>query len=413
MLWLFFDDRHKIYIITILIVLLGWTYPPVGILFAVIILADCIIFSNIKNFLKIFICLFIFSFLFIFLIFFLNFFDLNEFKKSLIFSSYFPSNFTLLFTFLIFIVSIFIPFIIFCFLFFYENKLLFRIKAKYSLFIFFLSLFFFIFGLILILTKYFWPYAILSWFASICVIIFEEKKIEISKKILIFKILLSSLLISMVFSLTSGNGFVVLYRGFFITFGFLYLVLSSTIYKKKLIRVYVDILGLIIIIGILCNIIINPYRDKNIFSSFYNSENFIFHEKIFISKTKFLAINEIKRNIIIEKNKTLLVLGPHPWIYFALNAKPKTPYLFMHFNLGSKMHIKKIENFIIQNLENINSDYIINVMPNTSVSLKSKIQEILKNYSCRDFVFTEKLNVSLKKEIQFELPSKISVCKKI
>jgi hypothetical protein len=43
MLWLFFDDRHKIYIITILIVLLGWTYPPVGILFAVIILADCII----------------------------------------------------------------------------------------------------------------------------------------------------------------------------------------------------------------------------------------------------------------------------------------------------------------------------------------------------------------------------------
>jgi len=415
MLWLFFENRYKIYILSFLIVLLGWTYPPLGVLFSILILADCIIYSKIKDFFKIIISLFFISLTFILLIFSLNFFDINTFTKSLIFSGYFDNGFLILLSnniYLIFFSLVFIPGILFIYLLFYENKFLIFIRRNYAFIFPLLSLFFLFLGFVLIFTKYFWSFSILLWFASICIMILE-KEIEAIKKSLLLKILFSCLLISLIFTLVSGNSFMVLYRGFFLTIGFLFLVFSSLSQKNIIKTLYIDFLGVIIVLGILGNILINPYRDKNNFAILSEKESFISYEKLLISNAKFMAINEFKKNVIIEKNKTLLVLGPHPWIYFALNAKPNTPYLFMHFLLSSNKQIKKVENFIIDNLENRNPDYIVNAMPNASFFFKNKIKVILEKYSCKKFIFPEKLNIAIKKEIHYQLPSQIEVCQKI
>jgi hypothetical protein len=410
MLWLFFENQYKIYIIAFLIVLLGWTYPPIGILFSILILVDLAINSKIKNIFQIIFCFFFFSITLILIIFALNFFDINTFSKSLTFSSYFSSGFSLLNNIsIIFTSLIFIPGILFIILFLFKNKFLVFIRNKYNSSFIYLSLFFLFLGFVLLFTKYFWKFSILFWFASISILLLEEE-IESLKKLLLLKILLICLSVSLTYSLISGNGFMVLYRGFFITIGFLYLVSSSTINKKKL---YLHILGVIIIMGILVNILINPYRDKNIFTTLNKVESFLPYNKLLISKTKYNAINEIKKNVIIEKNKTLLVLGPHPWLYLALNATPNTPYFFMHSVLSSEQQIKKVENFTIDNLKNRNPDYIINAMPSATIFFKNKIQVMLKNYTCKDFVFSKELNFSIKKEIDFELPRKIKFCKKI
>jgi hypothetical protein len=412
MLWFFFENQYKIYIISFLIVLLGWTYPPIGFLFSILILADCVLYSKRKDFFKIIISLLFISLGFILIIFSLNFLDINTFTKSLIFSGYFDHGFFLLFSnniYLIFLSLVFILGILFIYLFFYENKFLIFIRRNYAFIFPLLSLFFLFLGFVLIFSKYFWKFSILFWFASISIMLLEEE-IESLKKLLLLKILLLCLSLSLVYILISGSAFMVLYRGFFITIGFLYLVSSSTINKKKL---YVDILGVIIIMGIVVNILVNPYRDKNNFAILSERESFISYEKLLISNSKFMAINEFKKNVIIEKNKTLLVIGPHPWIYFALNANPNTPYLFMHFHVSSNKQIKKIENFIIDNLENRNPDYIINAMPNASFFFKNKIKVMLEKYSCKKFIFPEKLNIVIKKEINYQLPSQIEVCQKI
>jgi len=413
-LWLFFENQYKIYIISFLIVLLGWTYPPLGILFSILILADCIIYSKIKDFFKITISLFFISLAFILIIFLLNFFDINTFAKSLIFSGYFGGGFSLFNNniYIILLSLVFIPSILFIYLLFYENKFLIFIRRNYAFIFLLLSLFFLFIGFALIFTKYFWKFSILLWFASICIMILEEE-IEALKKFLLLKILFSCLSISLIFALVSGNSVMVLYRGFFLTIGFLFLIFSSLSQKNKIKTLYIDFLGVIIVIGILVNILANPYRDKNNFSIISESESFIPYENLLISSPKFMAINEFKKNVTIEKNKTLLVLGPHPWIYFALNATPNTPYLFMHFLLNSDKKIEQVENFIIDNLENRNPDYVINAMPNASIFFKNKIKVILKKYSCEKFIFPEKLNISIKKEIDFQLPSQIEVCQKI
>ena len=410
MILLFSENQHKIYIISFLIVLLGWTYPPMAILFSILILIDLALYSKIKNIFQIVFSLFFFSLALILIIFSSNFFDINTFSKSLIFSSYFSSGFSLLNNIsIISTLLILIPGILFVFLLLFKNKFLVFIRSKYTFSFISLSLFFLLLGFVLIFTKYFWKFSILFWFASISIMVLEEE-IESLKKLLLLKILFFCLLVSLAYSLISGNGFMVLYRGFFITIGFLYLVSSSTINKNKL---YVDILGVIIIMGIIANILINPYRDKNIFTALNKVENFLPYDKLLISKTKFQAINEITKIVIIEKNKTLLVLGPHPWIYLALNAIPNTPYFFMHSVLSSEQQIKKVENFTIDNLKNRDPDYIINAMPSVTIFFKNTIQVMLQNYTCKDFIFSKELNVSIKKEIDFELPTEIQICKKI
>jgi hypothetical protein len=411
MLWFFFESRYKIYILSFLTVLLGWTYPPIGILFFILILVDNAIFSKKKNFFKIISSFFFFSFTLIVIIFTLNFLDIDTFIKSLIFSNYFSSSFVFFYKSIIFTTLIFIPGILFIFLILYENKFVIFIRKKYAFLFIFLSLSFFFFGFILIFNEDLWKFSILLWYASIC-IMFLAEEIDIFKKILLLKILFLSLLVSSVYSLMSGNGWTVSYRGFFLLIGFLYLVFPYRVYKKKLNRIYIDSLGTIIICGIIINILVNPYRDKIFFTTLFNVKNFLPYEKLYISKTKFLAINEIKKNIIIDKNKTLLVLGPHPWIYYALNAQPNTPYFFMHFVLSSNEKIEKVENFIIENLKTKRPHYIIDTLPNTSFNLKKKIEVLLTNYSCKEFIFSYDLNTLIKKEINFELPDEIKICEK-
>ena len=77
-------------------------------------------------------------------------------------------------------------------------------------------------------------------------------------------------------------------------------------------------------------------------------------------------------------------MGPHPWIYFALNAKPNTPYLFMHFLIGNHERTSKVEKFVIDKIRLSQPDYIIDAIPESSAFFRNNIDIIIKKYSCKE-----------------------------
>jgi hypothetical protein len=234
-----------------------------------------------------------------------------------------------------------------------------------------------------------------------------------NKKYILIKILISAILISIFYSLSSGNGFFAVYKGFFILFGFLYLVTSSVIEeeKDKKKELYFSLFGIIIFFGILINILSHPYRDKNIFNTSHKIPGIYAYENIHISKTKFLAIQEIRKNISISENKKLLVLGPHPWIYFALNARPETPHFFNHFSGLNEEKAQKLKKFIQNKINLISPHYIIDAMPET-FPYKENLSYTLVGYACKVFIINKELNILLEKETNFPLPLKIKFCEK-
>ena len=204
-----------------------------------------------------------------------------------------------------------------------------------------------------------------------------------------------------------------MYRGFFILFAFLYLATSSVIEeeKDKKKELYFSLYGIIIFFGLLINILSNPYRDKNIFNTLHKIPNIYAFENIYISKTKFLAIQEIRKNISISENKKLLVLGPHPWIYFALNARPDTPYFFNHFSGIKGDKAQKLKKFIQNKINLISPDYIIDAMPE-NFPYKENLSYTLQGYACKVFIINKELNILLEKETNFSLPLKMKFCEK-
>jgi hypothetical protein len=144
----------------------------------------------------------------------------------------------------------------------------------------------------------------------------------------------------------------------------------------------------------------------------YKTNKIYAYNNIFISKTKLDAIEEIRKNISIEKNKTLLVLGPHPWIYFVLNAKPNTPFLFNHSMIENNKRAIKIQEFVISKINSNEPDYIIDALPESSFFFKKNIETFINKYSCKEFLVNDKINSLLKKEVHFKLPSIIKFCSK-
>ena len=410
--WLFYHNEKKLFILAALIVFLGWAYPPQGFLFSVIIIINYFLVKP-KIYLRFIIYLFILSLIFLIILSLSNYFNIDTFINALRFSSIFGLNFKLFIYTTIAVCLFLILGILYVLIFYYEPKFLIFIKKKYNLYIYFLSFILLILGFILIIFEIFFLYSVIFWFGAISLMTVAANIKDKNKKHILIKILIATILISIFYTLSSGNGFFVVYRGFFILFGFLYLVTSSVIEeeKDKKKELYFSLFGIIIFFGLLINILSHPYRDKNIFNTFHKIPNVYAFENIYISKTKFLAIQEIRKNISISENKKLLVLGPHPWIYFALNARPDTPHFFNHFYGLNEEKTKILKTFIQSKINLISPDYIIDAMPET-FPYKENFRQTLKGYTCKAFIINKELNILLEKETNVPLPLKMKFCQK-
>lgn len=96
---------------------------------------------------------------------------------------------------------------------------------------------------------------------------------------------------------------------------------------------FVMLFGLLLV----TNNILHPYREEPVWKLGYSLDNVPAFRGVSTSEEKRVA-TELVQGVVdsstLLQGKTLLVIGPQPWAYFALMAVPQTPMLFMHYSGG-------------------------------------------------------------------------------
>ena len=413
--WLFYDYRCKIFILAFLNVLLGWAYPNIGLIVALIIFLDYFFYINKNNALKFLIYLLLISTILILNLFYFVFLDFTSFVDSLEFSINFSTDAPYSLFSLIIAVLVLTSCFFFILLITNRFKFILILRKKYNIFFFVVSIIFLLISVSLIFHKYY-QHSSIFMYASICVLILK-KNINGSERDKLIKISVLSIFVSYMFSLSSGNGFMTIYKGFLISLGFLYLIYSNFVVQKSKKISYIDLIGVIIFFSLLLNIIYNPYRDKFSLSTQNKINDINAFNNLFISNDKFLAIQEIKKKIKLEEKKDLLIIGPHPWIYFVLNANPNTPFFFMHsYEIEKgKIEIKGLKDFLIKKIKTKDPHYILDMganIENESFFLKN-FKEMSLSYKCKILIISNDFNLSLQSKNNYYVPSKITLCEKI
>lgn len=152
------------------------------------------------------------------------------------------------------------------------------------------------------------------------------------------------LLIGAVSALTSGNGVINIALGVGATLPYLVgLLLKGGVTSDNNVNETAYTLRpphLAMFVGILlvANNVLHPYRDEPVWKLDYSLDSVPAFRGITGSEEKRVAV-ELLQGLIdspdMLSGKTLLVVGPQPWAYFALMAVPRTPMLFMHYSGGT------------------------------------------------------------------------------
>lgn len=96
---------------------------------------------------------------------------------------------------------------------------------------------------------------------------------------------------------------------------------------------------LVILFGVLlvANNVLHPYREEPIWKLGHSLDGVPAFRGITGSEEKRVAVELVQAladSPALFEGKTLLVVGPQPWVYFSLKAMPQTPMLFMHYSGG-------------------------------------------------------------------------------
>lgn len=152
------------------------------------------------------------------------------------------------------------------------------------------------------------------------------------------------LLIGAVSALTSGNGVINIAIGV----GAVLPYLVGLILKGCAIPVSsadgavpkLRLAHLAMLVGVLlvANNFLHPYRDKPVWELGHSLDRVPAFRGIIGSEEKRVAVELVQglaASPALLEGGTLLVVGPQPWVYFALGATPQTPMLFMHYSGGT------------------------------------------------------------------------------
>jgi hypothetical protein len=150
------------------------------------------------------------------------------------------------------------------------------------------------------------------------------------------------LLIGAVSALTSGNGVINIAIGAGAVLPYLTgLLLKGNVTSSRNANGVVSICPahLVILFGVLlvANNVLHPYREEPIWKLGHSLDRVPAFRGITGSEEKRVAVELVQAladSPASLEGKTLLVVGPQPWAYFALRAVPQTPMLFMHYSGG-------------------------------------------------------------------------------
>lgn len=150
--------------------------------------------------------------------------------------------------------------------------------------------------------------------------------------------------VSSTMALSSSNGIKQAYGMALLTSGFLCAIVAvgtrnRGIRAKLIGRIYLT--GLLL--GSLCVWLANPYRDEFLWRQTQRVSDVPAFRYIGMSEAKALVLSTTREMFQPAVGTRLLVIGGHPWMYFALSARPETYMIFMHLT-GSDIAYRMLAN---------------------------------------------------------------------
>ena len=409
-IWLNADLYGRIPLLAGLVVTLGWTYPTIGILTAVVLFADIWLSTGFRTALQFSFTSILFGIILFLGLYLLSIFSIKDLTNSINFSSAFGSGGAWLSnkSVALIILTIALSTLTLTALFFATRVQLILKRNQVPVFLF--SAWLAVTGVAVALTAW-WRFSVIFWYASLFLILFAVG-IDHQRRPTIVRILLLTVCISVIMALTSGNGIGIFYRGFFIGIGFVYFELiqalnQKSVPKQHLRNAYFVGFGLYALIVLL--ITAHPYRDALFWNLFPSSSNVPAFNGVFISSEKndsiIWAHNELTD---IRERQDLLVIGPQPWIYFVTETNMDTDMVFMHFRGQDRAF-----QILADNLSSRRPDYILITANEMPASIRKILDRVITNnkYDCHHKNFDSTFNEKLIEQTDYEISNKVVLCK--
>ena len=117
-------------------------------------------------------------------------------------------------------------------------------------------------------------------------------------------------------------------------------------------------------------------------------------------------MNENLHNCGIEDGKSALVIGGHPWIYFASKLEPSTPVTFMHFRAKSGAF-----EIIAEEISSSPAPEVIILAEQPPPNIADSVQNLLKKnvYKTYEMIPPLDLQKNLYNEIHYQLESPLII----
>ncbi|WP_415890275.1 hypothetical protein ACMXYV_02845 [Neptuniibacter sp. SY11_33] len=256
-------------------------------------------------------------------------------------------------------------------------------------------------------TAVFIKYLFLFAMISSAILLTDEKL-----RIYIVRLISAGLLFSLSYSITSGNGMFNFGLGAgavlptLIGIGCL---AHNNILREKGKFHLLDFILLCLPIFIIVSALLHPYRESPVWKLTSQIENAPVFQGILTTPEK----NELASKVIeqlgsVKQDKTIIVLGPQPWMYFTTPAQIHTPMLFMHFPDS-----EETLEFVARKIASAAKPDVIVIVEQLPKSIAREIQQILNaGYSCSTALLDEDLIVRYRYASTRQFPADFLVCKK-
>ena len=117
--------------------------------------------------------------------------------------------------------------------------------------------------------------------------------------------------------------------------------------------------GIVLVFGTLY--LANPYRDEGLWKQAHATEGAPAIGGLRVTENKARAITLVREMLAdVRPGSRVMIVGAHPWIYFATDTQPDTDMIFMHFTggplayqiLASRMKDRRPEYLIVAGQSN-------------------------------------------------------------
>lgn len=217
-------------------------------------------------------------------------------------------------------------------------------------------------------------------------------------------------LLALVISISSSNGVFKLFNLSLLIYPFIAAILFFNYNKLEKLSILktIFVLKIVLFSGFALYGSTRSYRDNLDFSYFSQTDCIPEFKGVSISRNKSKILHNVcNLNLKYLEDQDATVIGPHPWLYFALGLRANSKMFFNHFRGSETVKI-----FLLSEIERTKPRYVV-LTDISELSLKDQLRVrkyLQEKYSLKNRIFfNDSIRYEYYKETSYRLPKNIEV----